>query len=223
MAHTLPKPQTLTTDAWFPASWATFLQLAEDPAYETGRFYYDQGVMRVEMMPIGSGHGQDNAIANQVVTLYTALKGLRVKSFINTSFRRSGLQECQPDLAFYLGSDFKTPPKTTAPVDVDEFGPPTLVIEIASTTLADDLGQKRLLYERLGIQEYWVVNVAAGEVVALAMAEVGSRQVRESTVLPGLTMATVEEALQRSQTEEDGEITRWLLQTLQSLTIATQA
>lgn len=59
--------------------------------------------------------------------------------------------------------------------------------------------------------------MVAGEVVALAMFEGGSRQVRESTVLPGLMMAVVEEALKCGQTKEDGEITRWLLQTLQSL------
>jgi hypothetical protein len=29
--------------------------------------------------------------------------------------------------------------------------PPHLVIEVATTTLSDDLGRKRLLYERLGV------------------------------------------------------------------------
>jgi len=40
----------------------------------------------------------------------------------------------------------------------------------------------------------------------------GSRQIRESKLLPGLAIALVEAALKRSQTEEDGEINRWLLQ-----------
>ena len=39
-------------------------------------------------------------------------------------------------------------------MDVNLYGAPTLTIEVASTTLSDDLGQKRLLYERLGVQEY---------------------------------------------------------------------
>jgi hypothetical protein len=62
------------------------------------------------------------------------------------------------------------------------------------------------------VQEYWVVDVAGGEVIAFAVADGGSRQIRESLVLPGLAIALVEEALKRSQTEEDGEINRWLLQ-----------
>jgi Uma2 family endonuclease len=35
-----------------------------------------------------------------------------------------------------------------------------LVIEVADTTLADDLGVKAELYARYGVQEYWVVDVA---------------------------------------------------------------
>jgi Uma2 family endonuclease len=78
--------------------------------------------------------------------------------------------------------------------------------------LSDDLGPKRLLYERLGVQEYWVVNVKAGEVIAFAVADNGSRQIQESLVSPGLAIATVESALQRSQIEDDGAINRWLIQ-----------
>jgi Uma2 family endonuclease len=33
-----------------------------------------------------------------------------------------------------------------------------LVIEIAVYSVNDDLGFKRLLYERLGVKEYWINN-----------------------------------------------------------------
>ncbi len=35
-----------------------------------------------------------------------------------------------------------------------------LVIEIADTSLGDDLGPKAALYARYGVQEYWVVDIA---------------------------------------------------------------
>jgi Uma2 family endonuclease len=105
-----------------------------------------------------------------------------------------------------------TPPKNNQAIDVDAWGAPTLAIEIASTTLSDDLGPKRLLYERLGVTEYWVVNVKTPSVIAFAVANGGSRQIQTSQVLPDLAIATIEEALQRSQTEEDGAVNRWLLQ-----------
>jgi Putative restriction endonuclease len=92
---------------------------------------------------------------------------------------------------------------------VDLYNPPSLAIEVASTTLSDDLGQNRLLYERMGVQEYWVVNVEASTVIAFAIAEGGSRQIPVSAVLPGLSLFLVEEALQRSQTENDGAVNCW--------------
>lgn len=51
--------------------------------------------------------------------------------------------------------------------------------------------------------------------VAFSIDEEGrSGQIRASGVLPGLEMALVEEALGRSQTENDGAIARWLMKTL---------
>jgi Uma2 family endonuclease len=77
------------------------------------------------------------------------------------------------------------------------------VIEISGGTFRDDLGAKRLLYERLGVAEYWVVNVAEQDVIAFAIADQRSGEVQTSEVLPGLEIALVEEALRRSQTEDD--------------------
>lgn len=212
MVNTLPTPQNLVTDTWVKVNWEEFLAVGNNPELETARLYYDSGYMRIETMPIGAGHSRDNTLLSQIVSLYGTLKHIRIIGFTNGSFRKQGVQECQPDMAFYIGADFRVPSKNSKPIDVDEFGAPHLIVEIASTTLSDDIGRKRLLYERFGVQEYWVVDVEAGEVVAFEVADGGSKQIRESKVLPGLEVTLIEEALNRSQAQDDGEINRWLLQ-----------
>lgn len=203
---------TLITDAWTEATWDEFLALAERPELEKARFYYDTGWMRIETLPIGSAHGQDNSILAAVVSLYGTVKNINYVSFTNSSFRKAGERECQPDLAYSIDSEVQRPPKNNQPVDVDLFGPPALAMEVSATTLSDDLGHKRLLYERLGVQEYWVVNVEAATVFAFAIANGGSQQIQVSAVLPDLAMSVVEAALRRSQSENDGAVNRWLIQ-----------
>lgn len=73
---------------------------------------------------------------------------------------------------------------------------------------------KKTLYQRLGVEEYWVVNVSVGKVTAIALSSAEHTTIRESQVLPGLEIALVEEALRRSQSEDDGAISRWLLASL---------
>jgi hypothetical protein len=46
------------------------------------------------------------------------------------------------------------------------------------------------------------------------VADGGSKQIRESRVLAGLAIGWIEEALNRSQTKDDGEVNRGLLQLL---------
>jgi Uma2 family endonuclease len=204
--------QDLATDTWVKASWEEFIALVNDSIYANGRFYYHQGYLRIEMSPIGPRHGRHNSIISNVVTLFATLKNIRIVEFTNTSFRKAGLDEFQPDLAFYLGSGLRLPPDTNSPVDLNEYDPPTLAVEIGASSVSDDLGWKRLLYERAGVREYWVNNAKARRVIAFAISEGRSGEIQESQVLPGLAIALVEEALQRSQTQDDGEINRWLIQ-----------
>lgn len=212
MVNILPASQNLVTDTWVSATWEEFIAIVDRPEFEQTRCYYGAGWMRIETMPIGSAHGQDNSILAAIVSLYGTLKDITYVSFTNTSFRKAGERECQSDFAYYIGSDVQRPTKNNQPVDVNTWGAPTLAIEVSSTTLSDDLGQKRLLYERLGVQEYWVVNVEAGTVIAFEIANGGSRQIQVSLVLPDLPLAVVEEALRRSQTEDDGAVNQWLMQ-----------
>jgi Uma2 family endonuclease len=121
---------------------------------EYGRFYYDRGELRIEITPLGSGHGTNNSVTSNVVTLFATLKQIRIKEYTNVSLRKAGVAEAQPDISFYIGSEFRFPPINNSPIDINEFGSPALVIEIA----------------------------------------------------------ILEEALRRSQTEDDGQINRWLIQ-----------
>jgi Uma2 family endonuclease len=217
MVNTLPVPQNLVTDDWVKGTWDQFLEMCDLPDLDQAKFYYDDGWMRIETMPTGTGHGQDNALLSQVVNLFGMVKKTRLKTYIGSSLRKEGLRECQPDIACYIAEDVPNPfpPKTTEPIDVNRYGAPTLAIEISASTLNDDLGKKRLLYERFGVREYWVVDVESALVIAFAVADGGSRQIEVSQVLPGLSMSTIEEALRRCQTEDDTEVNQWLMQQFQ--------
>lgn len=206
-------PAPIQTDTWVKATWQTFAALSHQPQYQGGRAYFNSGYMRIEMAPLGAGHGRQNTVISQLVSLFGMLRNLRIARFTNCSFRKAGL-ECQPDLAFYIGPDFQLPLQDNTPIDVTRFGPPTLAIEIGASSFRDDLGSKRLLYERLGVTEYWVVNVAERDVVAFAIAGNRSGQIQTSKVLPDLELALVKDALQRSQTKDDSALMRWLMETL---------
>lgn len=131
-----------------------------DIPYAEGRGYFDNGYMRIEIAPLGGGHARQNTVISQMIDLFGALKNLRMAGFTNGSFYKAGERSGQPDIAFYIGPNFRLPPQDSSPIDVDVFGPPTLAIEMGGSSFKDDLGAKRLLYERLGVDESWVVNVA---------------------------------------------------------------
>lgn len=208
-----PVSQNLLTDTWVKATWEEFLALANNPDYVNARLYFDRGYMRMEMAALGFRHGHQNSIVANVVILFASLRNIEIVELTNTSFSKIGLTEFQPDSSFYIGAGLRVPPETNSSVDLDRYDPPTLVLEIATTTLSDDLGQKRLLYERAGVKEYWVNDANSGRIIAFTISEGKSGEIQESQVLPGLSLSLVEEALQRRQTENDGAITRWLIQT----------
>ncbi len=205
--------ERLATDTWVKASWEEFIALAENPAYLDGRFYYHQGLLRIEMSPLGPRHGRQNSIISKAVSLFATIKNIRIVEFVNTSFRKAGIGEFQPDLAFYIDSGLRIPPQINTPIDLFEYDPPTLVVEIGTTSVSDDLGRKRLLYEQTGIREYWVNDLNIEEIVAFAIADGRSGRINDSEVLPGLAIAQVEEAIKRSHLEDDTKINLWLLKT----------
>ena len=149
----LPTSLALQTDTWVKATWDDFVATMDTTPYDEGRGYFDNGSMRVEMAALGGGHARQNSVVSKVVSLFGMVRAVRLAEFTNGSFHKTGERGCQPDVAFYIGSDFRLPPQDNSPIDVDVYGPPTLAIEIGGSSFKDDLGAKRLLYERQGVNE----------------------------------------------------------------------
>ena len=205
----------IVLDKWVPATWERFVEVANDDLYSDGCAYFDAGEMRIEMASLGVGHSRQNSVVSNVITLFAACKDMDITSYTNGSFHREGEKEFQPDIAFYIGEGAKyLPPQNNSPISIELCGLPNLVVEVGASSLEDDLGRKRLMYERIGIEEYWVVDVEAKELIAFAIDSDGrSGRIWQSAVLPELETSLVDEALRRSQTENDGTITRWLMKT----------
>lgn len=209
-------PQTqLLTDAWVHATWDEYVRAIEDPAYEKAKGYYYNGKMRIEMSPVGNDHSRDHSIIIYAVHLFAAIKDIDLNGHDNCTYRKSGFDEAQPDGSYYIGKNADVIPWGTTIIDLDHYPPPTLVIEVANTSLSDDKGDKRLLYEELGVAEYWIIDVQNVEVIAFAMENRGSRRITQSQVLPILAISLLEEAFRRTRQMNHGKVSTWLLSQFQ--------
>jgi Uma2 family endonuclease len=208
----MSKLQTkLPTDTWVTATWDEYIQAIEDPAYAKAKGYYYNGQMRIEAMGVGPDHASDNHIIAFAITLFCTLNRIPLQGLINCSYRKTDVRECQPDISYYVGERVQLAPQGSSIADLDAIAHPDLAIEIADTSLNDDLGQKRLLYEDMEIPEYWVVDVENTRIVAFQIVKSGSRRITESQVLPGLAISVLREALQMSRTMDQAQVGSWLM------------
>lgn len=214
MNHLTP---ALQTEKWLAATWEEYLQIVADPQLETADCYYFDGYLRIEMAPQGFDHSFDNLLIGSVINLWSGIKSIPITGVTHCSFRKVGEREVQPDLAFYIGENAETVPHQTSIVDLAIYPPPDLAIEVAKTSLSDDLGRKRMLYERLGVKEYWVINVQECSTVAFAVADGGSRQISQSQLLPSLSFSLLAAAMGRSRSEGRSQLYPWLIAQLQTL------
>jgi Uma2 family endonuclease len=203
------------TDTWVSATWDEYLKNIENPIYEKAKGYYYNGEYRIEMTPIGNDHSLDHSLITHAVYLYAILKNIPLNCRDNCSYRKPEAFEIQPDLSCYIGDNANTIPYGTGIVNLNQYSPPDLVIEVANTSLSDDLGQKRLLYEDLGIREYWIVDVQNVRVIAFKIENKGSMRITLSQVLPELKISILTEALQRTRSSNHTEVGAWLLQQFQ--------
>ncbi|BAY83375.1 hypothetical protein NIES267_28630 [Calothrix parasitica NIES-267] len=205
----------IPTETWVTASWDEYIQIIKNPAYEKAKGYYYNGRMRIEMSAVGNDHSQDRSLVILTASNYAAIRGIPMNVKDNCTYRKTGYREAQPDVSYYIGDNADAIPYGTSIVSLDEFPAPNLVIEVANTSLADDKGEKRLLYEELGVNEYWIIDVKNVQVTAFLIENQGSRRITQSQMLPGLDILMLEEAFRRSRKMNHSQVVSWLLSEFQ--------
>ncbi|MDF5718773.1 MAG: Uma2 family endonuclease [Rhizonema sp. NSF051] len=188
----------LQTDTWVVATWHEYIQAIER-ADEKNKCYYHNQRMRIEIQAVGNDHASDHTIIISVISLFAATKNINLNGKDNCTYRKTGFNDAQPDVSYYINENADVVPYGTSIINLDIYPPPALVIEVANSLLADDKGEKRLLYEDLGVSEYWIVDVQNIQVIAFTIENGGSRRITQSQVLPGLTIALLNEAFGRSR------------------------
>ncbi len=207
--------EKLATNTWVQADWGTYINTIESPEHEQHQGYYYSGYMRIEDMPTGADHASDNGLIYLAITLFCMTQAIPIQGLIGCSYRKIEIRECQPDISLYIGDRANLAPKGKSVVNLDEQAIPNLVIEISNTTVNDDLGAKRLLYEEMGISEYWVVDVQNTQIYAFEIVDRGSRRIDISLILPELSIATITEALTRSKESDQSQVGQWLISQFQ--------
>lgn len=205
------------TDTWIPATWDEFVQVSNDPTYGKVKAYYHNGQMRIESMAaLGNPHSRDHFTLIGAVFLFASLRNIDIDGHDNCTYRKTGYLEVQPDASFYVGANAEAIPWEAKIIDLDIYLPPDLVIEVADSSLSDDKGDKRLLYEALGVREYWIVDVQKMGVLAFSIANQGSYRITQSQVLEGLEISVLEEAFRLSREINHGKVSAWLLKQFQA-------
>lgn len=168
------------------------------------------------MAALGNPHSRDHFILIFAVSLFASLRDIDIDGHDNCTYRKTGYLEVQPDTSLYVGTNATAIPWEAKIIDLDSYPPPDLVIEVADSSIADDKGDKRLIYEALGVREYWIVDVQKMKVLAFAIANQGSYKITQSQVLSGLEIAVLEEAFRLSREMNHGKVSAWLLKQFQS-------
>jgi Uma2 family endonuclease len=110
-----------------------------------------------------------------------------------------------------VGERVPLAPQGSSIVNLDQAAPPDLAIEIADSSLNDDLGKKRLLYEDLGVSEYWVIDAETAQIIAFQMVGNGSKRIQQSQVLQNLKIALVRAAIEQRRQMDDSQLVAWLM------------
>ncbi len=208
--------EKLITNTWIEADWVNYITIIESPEHEKHQGYYYNGYMRIEDMPTGADHSRYHVLMTFAINLFCTIGEISINGFDNCSYRKIGIRECQPDLSYYCGERATLAPVGTSIVNLDEQATPDLVIEISNTSISGDLGAKRFLYEEMGVAEYWIIDVQNTLIYAFEIIDRGSKRIDNSLVLPGLSIETITEALNRSKEQDQSQVGKWLMSEFQT-------
>lgn len=137
-----------------------------------------EGVI-VQMSPIGSVH---MACVDRFTQRFVSRIGERAIVRVQGAVRLSDRSEPQPDIALLRWRDDFYQDRPARVEDI------FLIVEVADSSLAYDLGLKLSMYARAGIEETWVADLPHQRLLAFSRPVDGSYQDRR-VIMPGESIA----------------------------------
>lgn len=204
---------------WQAATWEDYVAACEDPSLEEARIFFYERYLWIDLGNEGPQHARFNDLFTIIFFVWFTTKiGQTFDSLSGCVIEKPKVGAGAPDKVLYIGGDFhqwqKGEPRR---INLNQSRVPDLVGEIADTTLASDLDEKKQLYAALGIPEYWVVDINGERVLAFRLQENGKYQECEiSGALEGLPIALLSETL-KLLGEGNGTVAMWFAQQIGKL------
>jgi Uma2 family endonuclease len=205
---------------WQAATWQDYLRYRDDSTAERMRLFFTGKYLLVIM----GGEGINHSKVSDLFTLIIGFWFINFDDRVAESLGRCLLEKAPdraaaPDIVLYIGENIPQWQAGEARrIDLNQWRVPDLVGEIADTTLASDLDQKKRIYADLGIPEYWVIDVKGLRIFAFCLGSDGIyQQSSQSVALTGLSIAILEETLQKLAIGTNISAANWFLQAIEEL------
>ncbi len=215
----ISSPLDVTVNRAQTATWEDYLHRVENLHSQQERVFFHQGRIWIEDM---GNEGINHARFNKLLTMllyswFARQTDVKFDLLGGCVLEKPQSQGGAPDEVVYIGENS---PQYQAGgsrrVNLSQWRVPDLVVEIADTTLANDLDEKKQLYLTLEIPEYWVVDVRGNQVFAFRLIDGKYQQCTESTALTGLPIDLIEHTLERMD-NVNGNAALWFAAQLEQL------
>lgn len=203
------------------ATWEEYLHRVENPQSELECVFFNCGAMWIEDMGNeGINHSRFNKLLTMILYSWFA-KQVNVKFDLlgGCVLEKTQYQGAAPDEVVYIGGNApRYQAGESRRVNLNRWRVPDLAVEIADTTLASDLDEKKQLYLTLAIPEYWVVDVRGKRVLAFRLIDGKYQECIESVALVGLPIELLERTLERMD-DDNGNVAMWFASQIQNLPV----
>lgn len=225
MTRSIPKSRETNYSAaphlWETATWEDYLAVRDDPKTERMRIFFDRDrLLLIDMGWEGINHAPISDLFTMLFILWFSRQPEQQFSSLGRCLlEKAPHKAAAPDLVLYLGEEYpRWQVGEKRRIDLDLWRVPNLVGEIADTTLATDLDEKKRLYADLNIPEYWVVDVRGQRVIAFGLQDNGLySECVASLALNGLPIILLEETIARLSTGTNGSAALWFSQQITNL------
>lgn len=214
------RPISKSIPKWRSGTWEEFVAYCEDKTLDEVRVFFDRGYLFVDMGNEGINHSRFTRLFVMIFGFWFARKPEQTAEDLGGCvLEKPETQGASPDIVLYIGEGIpqwqEGEPRR---INLNRWRVPNLVGEVADTTLATDLDEKKQLYAELGIPEYWVIDIKGERLLAFHLQEDGKYQQCEySGALEGCAIALLEQTLVRMNQGTNVSAALWFSQQLEAL------